>query len=127
MTMTINRTIQPFNHTAHKKLWNWLAENPTKKKWDWPEWEHNGGQYISQSYCFACDYDTQYEAYGDEGCDNCPFGFSMCNEIFHEWEMTGHELQRTGRFDPYAIERRIILAKQIRDYPIRTGIEIEVI
>ena len=27
-----------FDHTNHKKLWNWLAENPDKEKSDWPEW-----------------------------------------------------------------------------------------
>lgn len=27
----------------HKKLWNWLADNPNKWNADWPLWKTNGG------------------------------------------------------------------------------------
>jgi len=45
-----------FNHSAHKRLWKWLAENPTKSKWHWPEWKGNGGIFSRvEADCFACD------------------------------------------------------------------------
>ena len=34
-----------FNHTGHKELWNWLANNPTMEKTDWEDWSYNGGKY----------------------------------------------------------------------------------
>lgn len=45
---------------AHKRLWLWLADNPTKGKEDWPEWKYNGGKIPRmRNYCFACAMDDQ--------------------------------------------------------------------
>lgn len=41
------------------KLWDWLAENPTEYKYDWPDWTYNGGQYYATRDCFACEYMEQ--------------------------------------------------------------------
>ena len=61
-----------FNHTAHKLLWIWLAQNPKKNKADWPGWKFNSGPYQPiQSDCFACEYAfeiTQRTA----SCEMCP-------------------------------------------------------
>ena len=49
-----------FNHTGHKKIWDWLSKNPDKTKYDWEGWKHNGGQYeVSENFCFACEYDCE--------------------------------------------------------------------
>ncbi len=37
--------------TLHKAMWQWLADNPTSKKGDWPGWIESG--YASHQ-CFAC-------------------------------------------------------------------------
>jgi hypothetical protein len=56
------------NEELHRRLWNWLADNPNKAvfngkefyandtKQKWPEWQHNGGNIPSvDHYCFACE------------------------------------------------------------------------
>ena len=43
-----------FDHTSHKALWNWLAENPDKEKEDWPGF--NELRYVPDNECFACQY-----------------------------------------------------------------------
>jgi hypothetical protein len=50
----------------HREMWNWLAENPNKKKEHWPGWELIG--YIENN-CFLCGYIFQS---GDGLCKNCP-------------------------------------------------------
>lgn len=72
---------------AHKRLWLWLADNPTKGKEDWPEWKYNGGKIPSVTLnCFACGIDEQYfcplhgkfcSIWGDNGC------FSL----YEEWRV----------------------------------------
>lgn len=64
-------------------LWDWLYENPTKSKEDWPGWKKNGGKYPDVTDdCFCCEY-TQFredENYRrsmtityDSGCESyCP-------------------------------------------------------
>ena len=56
------------NEQLHRALWRWLAETG-KYKWEWPEWESNGGKIGDvDEYCFAC-----YERNVDIGCkDLCP-------------------------------------------------------
>ena len=52
-------------------MWNWLAENPKKRKKDWPGWK-NHNDYIfpkaEHSYCFLCGY---VSADPEKGCSNC--------------------------------------------------------
>ena len=40
----------------HKELWQWLADNPKRDKWDWPGWHRNEVILLGQNYhyCFAC-------------------------------------------------------------------------
>lgn len=40
----------------HREIWNWLADNPSKEKKDWPGWEEYVGSKIEINYCFLCDY-----------------------------------------------------------------------
>ena len=52
------------------ELWQWLYDNPNKRKENWPGWEGNGGSYYSETKCFACSY-TFAQKDGD-GCNLCP-------------------------------------------------------
>lgn len=49
----------------HRQLWLWLAANPDMAKWDWPEWEYNGGPVKRTKHdCFLCEryeYDDRPE------------------------------------------------------------------
>lgn len=88
----INLNIKPiFDWTNHKKLWNWLAENPTKTKYDWIGWKHNGGYiYIDtiDSECFACDY-------ANSVCKFCPLKvsnnsfFTCLDGLYEDWGISG--------------------------------------
>lgn len=58
---------------AHVALWDWLANNPGKDKYDWPGWEEgssiHAGAFAGQSilnHCFLCEW---YRRHG--GCEAC--------------------------------------------------------
>ena len=101
-----------FNHTAHKELWNYLAENPTKHKKDWPGWEINGGEYSEVvGHCFACEFTIAVICY------NCPLIWpSGCctgyNGLYSEWAKEG-----------ISLEERTSLALKIANLPVRNGVE----
>lgn len=45
---------------VHRDLWGWLAENPEKRKEDWPRWKDNGGNILNlEMLCPACALDAQ--------------------------------------------------------------------
>jgi hypothetical protein len=73
----MTKKVAVFDHTNHKKMWNWLAKTG-KDKDEWPGWEMNGGNipaYEVKNMCFACDFhleDAQVEPL-NQGCTNCPF------------------------------------------------------
>ena len=106
-----------FNLTAHKELWNWLADNPSCNKEEWPGWKHNGGQYPSDcSMCFACQYDERFH---DGPCAHCPLKWNSfnCEEpdaIYKKWK--NETIDLIYRSD---------LARQIANLPVREGVEHE--
>lgn len=117
-----------FNHTAHRELWDWKAKNPDKDdRLHWPGWDYNGGKYKEGAGgCFACEYVSFLDIEIDicDGCDSCPLvwpndlkcGDDFCEEIkryplFREWD---HESN---------LQKRSELAAQIRDLPVRKGVE----
>lgn len=101
-----------FNHTAHKELWNYLAENPTKQKEDWPEWKVNGGKYSRvDGNCFACEFTI------DSTCCDCPLIWpnNYCagyNGLYSKWAKEG-----------ISLEERTSSALQIANLPVKEGIE----
>lgn len=103
--------MRKFNHTAHKELWNYLAENPTEYKVSWPGWEWNGGKYKEvNSYCFACEF-TEGDA-----CYDCPLiwpsGYcTSYSGLYNKWDMSHDD------------EERASLAFQIANLPVKEGIE----
>lgn len=101
-----------FNHTAHKELWDWLSKNPSKGKGSWPGWNCNGGSHnpICAS-CFACEY-QEVNNISEECLYACPliWPHDPCDE-FYDWD------EAEGK------DERIALAEQIRDLPVREGVE----
>lgn len=103
-----------FNHSAHIRLWDWLSKNPDKRKKDWPEWQANGGNVARVSGdCFACEYTMKCNYCS---CSNCPLIWPnniSCNRLgglFIRWNgAVGNEKQA--------------LAEQIRDLPVKEGVE----
>ena len=60
MKWTKRRTLE-----VCRDLWQWLADNPDKGKWKWPEWEYNGGEISRcRADCPVCQHDI-YD------CDCC--------------------------------------------------------
>lgn len=49
--------------SLHREMWNWLADNPSKDKKDWPRWRKNGGD-IEHCFasCFMCEYASAHSA-----------------------------------------------------------------
>ena len=101
-----------FNHTAHKELWSYLAENPTKQKEDWPEWKVNGGKYSSvDGNCFACEFTT------DSTCCDCPLIWpggwcAGCYWLYKKWAE-----------EDISLKERTSLALQIANLPVKKGIK----
>lgn len=91
----------------HRKMWNWLADNPGKRKCDYlnkfdPEAKLDGD-------CYLCEYGRQPES----GCDCCPViwpGGKCCGGggIYAMWG----EAMTTGDY-----ARAAEIARQIAELP----------
>lgn len=132
-----------FKHTAHKALWDWIANNPYLTYWEWPGWEHNGGEcepLINDN--FACDY--AYDTSPDNefiNCRNCPLDqwaepsverryFSYVESEEYRGDAEG--LCMYGLYglwcDAYYsrdLEKISYFAKKIRDLPVKRHIVCE--
>lgn len=107
------------NHTAHKALWLWLAENPDKPEIHWPGWSINGGSFpLIINECFACEYAKRC-LIGEE----CPLEWPMnkdgnfsCNSggLFSLWLRSEDGPKSRAR-----------LARQIANLPVKPGVECE--
>lgn len=108
-----------FNHTAHKKMWTWLSENPEMDKFNWPGWEWNRGKYEEvENDCFACEACSGI-------CASCPLvwpknaeGENICDHeggLWAEWELESFDRPET----------RSSLALQIANLPVKEGVETE--
>ena len=113
-----------FNHTAHKEMWTWLAENPEMEKKDWPGWKAFDKDYFEDhNLCFACEFISKT----DLGCENCPIdwprnrdGLSVCDGIWGlwaKWEWWEEQFSKK--------EERASLALQIANLPVKEGVETE--
>ena len=66
-------------YEAHQELWFWCADNPTKKKSEYPDWEKHTNNHWD---CFPCAVST---------CENCivDWGVVSClaeGSLYREWE-----------------------------------------
>jgi hypothetical protein len=70
----------------HIELWQWLYDNPGKKKEDWPRWRKH--DTYAAGFCFACEYAGELMWSGfphpeSVRCDNCPLNqdiMRMCRD-----------------------------------------------
>lgn len=97
----------------HHKLWDWLAKNPKKEKYEWPEWERFERLNPQlHEYCFACMVTS-------DSCEKCVLMWPgrTCSYL------TEDEWSANGLFEQWAgcgnMEERANLAAQIRDLPVR--------
>jgi hypothetical protein len=107
-----------FNHTAHKALWNWLAENPDKNKEHWPGWWANGGQYhIVRLECFSCEV-------CNVKCSLCPL---IWPDKLEDYQICGNDGSLFNRWykEKTNASLRTELALQIANLPVREGVECE--
>lgn len=121
-----------FNLTAHKKLWNWLSENPGKLKREY--FEECDVDYVYLG-CYACDFSCKIkhyieDNYGDEirvyvdsrnvgNCIACPH-----NCVYDEECLNGAWDAWVGSLDRGKEALNSKYAREIRDFPLRTDIEI---
>lgn len=112
-----------FNYTGHKALWDWLSKNPDKTKDDWEGWKYNGGQYeVPKSFCFACKY--AYE--NNDGDDYCIRYCYRCPLVWPYDIKCGESilsLYQGWTSEPPILQLKSKLAAQIRDLPVRDGVE----
>lgn len=114
------KPIVVFNHTLHKKLWDWLAANPGRYKEDWPGWSGlDMAPYSICNDCFACEAvnslaidvaDTSWS------CRYCPLDWGKrgdCTKLFGLFD-SWHDATADG--DRRSAAR---LAGIIRDLPVR--------
>ena len=66
-----------FNHSGHKKLWQWLSENPGKLEHEWPEWK----EIRVTTCCSPSDFVEQYWTL----CRKYPFEEHTFLEEYHNW------------------------------------------
>lgn len=69
-----------------EKMWEWLADNPDKRKKDWPKFEKLGLD-LSPYECTICDY--MFKTFsnlevGEHICDRC-FLEKTCSVEYHKW------------------------------------------
>ena len=65
-----------FYYSAHNHLWNWLYEDITRDKFDWPEWKNKKYKNAKWSNgCFGCFYkDHIFKIRNINSCYKyCPF------------------------------------------------------
>lgn len=102
----------------HRELWNWLADNPSSKKDNWPGWteynfrEENGFVAIIGD-CFCCHYTDQFGS----GCNMCPLDFAANNSAIGT-----EEYCLSGLYGDWFTSKgnsRIELAKEIANLPER--------
>jgi hypothetical protein len=99
------------NEELHKELWNWLAETGANTKNDWPGWTEIVEDKALKNKCFCCA-----EVWFDGeclDCGNCPVDWGNEEEIDCLSQGTLFDLW----YKEEAIEKRKILAAQIRDLP----------
>ena len=101
-----------FQHTLHRKLWEWLGDNTDKTRDQWHRWVFNGGDVENIDFdCFACEYAGT--------CDKCPL----------QWTEKGNDCGDGGAWEQWnvmgvngdkALRREFAL--HIAGLPVRDGV-----
>lgn len=93
----------------HRRLWHWVADNPSKQKEDWPGWNEEG--YHTQNLCFLCQY--RVDKASERKCCLLDWGEHSCireGSIYERYEGSS-DLEKRSR-----LAREIALLKESKDY-----------
>lgn len=76
------------NEEMHRKLWNWLADNPRKEKKHFFKYFEITNPPIF--YCYACSHAIAKSIMPENYCVKCPLcnliiGFGCLNGLCQEW------------------------------------------
>lgn len=108
----------------HRRLWQWLADNPAKDKKDWPEWSFQGGTiYWVTQFCFACQM-TQYDEIRPFmlSCSKCLFVWPGISCVDNEYCDDLQGLFNLWRYESNLNKRREY-ALEIKNLPINKNWE----
>ena len=127
-----------FELSLHKELYNWILNDITRKKRDWPRWKSNGGDIEKPYYsahCFACGYADKVMknilnySNDEEKCEYCPFnidinktcldGLYLKYSLLKESYLSKYQSKENKKYIKKQIEEIII---QIRDFPIKKDV-----
>jgi hypothetical protein len=104
------RIKNPTSHNLrilHRRLWKWLALNPSKQKKSWPGWKEFNELDINKRFrnsisneCFACQEAIQRKKSGDLACFTCPitwgeYNFCVDSE-YKQWKKASTFLERSA-------------------------------
>lgn len=129
----------------HIKLWDWLADNPSKDKYDYFDDINLGRNLRPKNLCFGCEFSSKVIKYIEEkcgtrvidfinsdvlyeGCFACPFdcnaGDNGCLDgVYDEWDEASEYMWD----DDHEYDFRTSRAEEIKCFPIRTDVEITLI
>lgn len=109
----------------HRKMWNWIADNPDK----WKDYHHtvdikksyydynkkdNDSEY-RYCYCYCCDYSKKYHKPYEDLCIYCPIYWNdKCNHCDCENELSPYH--KFAKSDD--ISEKIAYAKEIANLPL---------
>ena len=108
-----------FRYDLHVKMWDWLAKNPDKDKYDYFDLYPDEKEFALDYECFACAYNEHVIDKLSIRCRNecfyCPF--EVKNEVYTEKCCLG------GRYKGWLqnsddLKQRSEYARQIRDLPL---------
>lgn len=110
-----------FDHTAHKRLWLWLALRPWAEKTEWPGWRDC---YPQLHNCFACAFASvvkhemmrQYPT--ASLCMFCPLQINDKLKCLNNWYNFWDETEKTPKNYPLLTQ----IALKIANLPIREGV-----
>ena len=99
----------------HRKLWDWLSNNPKMLKEDWPGWSQNGGYYNSgmvTNECWLCA-STQDKDNNIFDCKLCPVKWP--HKVCDEFDNSPYNMWLTAN----TTKTRVKWARVIRDLPMK--------
>jgi len=118
-----------FNHTAHKDMWNWIADNFDRytlvSKEEWPGWEGRDREPFS---CFACGYDQNRR----DDCSFCPLKWPEIPELsdmyvmpcvrslYGRWEEL---FERWSELSSEEVAQAQEISRQIANLPVNPWVE----
>lgn len=96
-------------YARHQELWFWLANNPERRKIDYPGWGEDYEGNDVESECFACQWNDDHNLY----CWDCPLDWpgDDCRDLLEEWTLA-----------PLGSDHRVLMADLIANVPLKKGL-----